>query len=238
VDKQCGVPTDKGLCARSLTCKTHSMKAKRDVPGRSATYDALLLAYQKAHNPNFVAKLQEKEKALAATAEAKAKRLREKSKQRKRGGAAGKEAQALDERRDDEEEPPEQEEDLEEELEGILDALRAAAHGDRTRALPLAVPSLAGAYTARRRKLMRCRDLFRASIMASHGSYAPALPFVMASQGSAPPSARMAAANQAAAAGQRGIPWANAFVNGGAHPGPPPGWPNGAPPRPQPASGP
>ena len=64
VDKQCGVPTDKGLCARSLTCKTHSMKAKRDVPGRSATYDALLLAYQKAHNPNFVAKLQEKEMGL------------------------------------------------------------------------------------------------------------------------------------------------------------------------------
>lgn len=47
VEKQCGVAlADGGFCARSLTCKTHSMGAKRAVPGRSAAYDVLLAAYQ------------------------------------------------------------------------------------------------------------------------------------------------------------------------------------------------
>lgn len=35
------------MCARSLTCKSHSMGAKRAVPGRSLPYDMLLAAYQK-----------------------------------------------------------------------------------------------------------------------------------------------------------------------------------------------
>ncbi|ODV87817.1 hypothetical protein CANARDRAFT_185914, partial [[Candida] arabinofermentans NRRL YB-2248] len=48
VEKQCGVPLPNGgYCARSLTCKTHSMGAKRAVPGRSAPYDQLLSAYQR-----------------------------------------------------------------------------------------------------------------------------------------------------------------------------------------------
>ena len=48
VEKQCGVPLPNGLlCARSLTCKTHSMGAKRQVPGRSAPYTTLLAQYQK-----------------------------------------------------------------------------------------------------------------------------------------------------------------------------------------------
>ncbi|KAI5963167.1 uncharacterized protein KGF55_002959 [Candida pseudojiufengensis] len=48
VEKQCGVALPSGgLCARSLTCKTHSMGAKRAVPGRSAPYDVLLQQYQK-----------------------------------------------------------------------------------------------------------------------------------------------------------------------------------------------
>ncbi|KAH3667328.1 hypothetical protein OGAPHI_002977 [Ogataea philodendri] len=48
VEKQCGVPLPNGgFCARSLTCKTHSMGAKRAVPGRSAPYDQLLAAYQR-----------------------------------------------------------------------------------------------------------------------------------------------------------------------------------------------
>lgn len=47
VEKQCGVALPSGgFCARSLTCKTHSMGAKRAVPGRSAPYDVLLSAYQ------------------------------------------------------------------------------------------------------------------------------------------------------------------------------------------------
>lgn len=34
-------------CTRSLTCKSHSMGAKRAVDGRSQPYDVLLAAYQK-----------------------------------------------------------------------------------------------------------------------------------------------------------------------------------------------
>lgn len=48
VEKQCGVPLEGGgQCARSLTCKSHSMGAKRSVPGRSLPYDMLLQSYQK-----------------------------------------------------------------------------------------------------------------------------------------------------------------------------------------------
>ena len=48
VEKQCGVLLVNGaFCARSLTCKSHSMGAKRAVPGRSLPYDMLLAAYQK-----------------------------------------------------------------------------------------------------------------------------------------------------------------------------------------------
>jgi SAGA-associated factor 73 len=48
VERQCGVLLPNGQpCARSLTCKSHSMGAKRAVVGRSLPYDMLLAAYQK-----------------------------------------------------------------------------------------------------------------------------------------------------------------------------------------------
>ncbi len=48
VERQCGVMGANGQqCARSLTCKSHSMGAKRAVPGRTKPYDVLLNAYQK-----------------------------------------------------------------------------------------------------------------------------------------------------------------------------------------------
>lgn len=55
VDERCGVPNEETgqPCARSLTCKTHTMGAKRAVPGRSRPYDELYLEWQRAHNPNF-----------------------------------------------------------------------------------------------------------------------------------------------------------------------------------------
>ncbi|KAH9455655.1 hypothetical protein Pst134EA_023113 [Puccinia striiformis f. sp. tritici] len=55
VNEQCGVllPPNDTPCARSLTCKTHSMGAKRSVPGRSAPYDVLLNEWQKKNNPNW-----------------------------------------------------------------------------------------------------------------------------------------------------------------------------------------
>jgi SAGA-associated factor 73 len=47
VEKQCGVLLPNGAqCARSLTCKSHSMGAKRAVV-RSLPYDMLLVQYQK-----------------------------------------------------------------------------------------------------------------------------------------------------------------------------------------------
>ena len=49
VEKQCGVfdPEKGTMCARSLTCKSHSMSAKRAVPHRSQPYDALLSQWQR-----------------------------------------------------------------------------------------------------------------------------------------------------------------------------------------------
>ncbi|KAI9336423.1 SCA7, zinc-binding domain-containing protein [Zopfochytrium polystomum] len=47
LDKQCGVMGDNGIvCARSITCKIHSVSAKRAVVGRSIMYDALYHEYQ------------------------------------------------------------------------------------------------------------------------------------------------------------------------------------------------
>lgn len=48
VERQCGVRLPNGgFCARSLTCKSHSMGLKRAVGGRSLPYDMLLAQYQK-----------------------------------------------------------------------------------------------------------------------------------------------------------------------------------------------
>lgn len=51
VERQCGVPLPQGgMCARSLTCKSHSMGSKRAVTGRSQPYDILLAQYQKKNH--------------------------------------------------------------------------------------------------------------------------------------------------------------------------------------------
>ncbi|KAL0095735.1 SCA7, zinc-binding domain-containing protein [Phycomyces blakesleeanus] len=49
LDRQCGVlqGPNSTPCTRSLTCKSHSMGAKRAVEGRSQPYNELLAAYQK-----------------------------------------------------------------------------------------------------------------------------------------------------------------------------------------------
>ena len=49
VERQCGVldPEKGTMCARSLTCKSHTMSAKRAVPGRSQPYDTLLIQWQR-----------------------------------------------------------------------------------------------------------------------------------------------------------------------------------------------
>lgn len=46
VEKKCAVPLPNGKhCNRSITCKSHSMSAKRAVAGRSQPYDTLLAVY-------------------------------------------------------------------------------------------------------------------------------------------------------------------------------------------------
>lgn len=51
LDKQCGVELpERGVCGRSLTCKSHSMGAKRAVQGRSKSFDILLTEYQKKNH--------------------------------------------------------------------------------------------------------------------------------------------------------------------------------------------
>ncbi|ODV60995.1 SCA7-domain-containing protein [Ascoidea rubescens DSM 1968] len=58
VEIQCGVLSSNGvLCGRSLTCKMHSMGLKRAVPGRSASYDILLAAYQRKNQVKMAADL-------------------------------------------------------------------------------------------------------------------------------------------------------------------------------------
>ncbi|CAO1632020.1 unnamed protein product [Parajaminaea phylloscopi] len=92
VNRQCGVINDNGLpCMRSLTCKTHSMGAKRSVPGRSKSYDELLLEWQKANNPAFLAKLEKKEEERAKALEEKRLKKLEKKKKKdaKRLAASG-----------------------------------------------------------------------------------------------------------------------------------------------------
>ncbi|KAI8855139.1 SCA7, zinc-binding domain-containing protein [Chytridium lagenaria] len=50
LDKQCGVPLENGqLCSRSITCKIHSVSAKRAVFGRTQQYDTL---FQEYHSKN------------------------------------------------------------------------------------------------------------------------------------------------------------------------------------------
>ncbi|KAG0051266.1 hypothetical protein BGZ83_003900 [Gryganskiella cystojenkinii] len=53
LDRQCGVIVAPGNtpCARSLTCKSHSMSSKRSVEGRSRPYDVLLQLIQKKPAP-------------------------------------------------------------------------------------------------------------------------------------------------------------------------------------------
>ena len=48
IEKQCGVLLpNNAQCTRGLSCKIHSMHAKRGVPGRSAPLDQLLAQFLK-----------------------------------------------------------------------------------------------------------------------------------------------------------------------------------------------
>lgn len=70
IDRQCGVLLPNGQpCARSLTCKAHSMGAKRAVKGRSAPYDTLLQNYQRENMVKMASINTARELAEAADSE-------------------------------------------------------------------------------------------------------------------------------------------------------------------------
>ena len=189
-DRQCGVINDKGLpCSRSLTCKSHSMGAKRSVEGRSRRYDDLLLDWQRANNPNFVEPVKRESKA-----EKKALREREKQERKrlaseaaaavgleittakkvsaaapskkasKKAAAAAAAAVRFADGMGDS--APEDLDDLdsETELDDLVKSVRAAQER-KVIGIPLAVPCDAGSWFVQRRERARCcRDLFMAAL--------------------------------------------------------------------------
>ena len=183
-DKQCGVINDKNLpCSRSLTCKTHSMGAKRSVQGRSRPYDELLLDWNRAHNPNFVEPVKRETKA-----EKKEKREREREEKRKakelegelkkgqkkatksggkkKGLKDGKgQGQNVNEG-DDDADAAEEELDSEVEVDGLVKALRTARHKGLI-GVPLATADEMNAgtfFVTRRERLRSCRDLLAGAL--------------------------------------------------------------------------
>lgn len=166
LDRQCGVINNKGLpCSRSLTCKSHSMGAKRNVPGRSQPYDTLLFEWQKATNPAFVARLEEKERAIAA---AKAAASASKDKKRKPSAVAerardlGAEYDALGTRAADGGldlyAAHASYQQVEQDLRGVLQTIQLSATRDRTTILPLATRGFAGQYTTRTKRFRALRQ--------------------------------------------------------------------------------
>lgn len=196
VDKQCGVINDKGLpCSRSLTCKSHSMGAKRAVEGRSAPYDTLLFEWQKATNPSFVAKLEEKEKAIAAAKAAaaaappkeKKKKTVKDGKSKSGGGTAGGSGAGgtgsgggtggggsgvfIEDDDMDMFDAGADEDQMDQELVSVLGSIVSAAARDRTTPLPLATRSFAGSYTSRAKRMRNLRELMREGLAPGGGAY-------------------------------------------------------------------
>lgn len=126
-DRQCGVINDKGLpCSRSLTCKTHTVGAKRAVQGRTRLYDELFIEWQRAHNPNFKEPVPKRERESKAAAAAVADRKAAAAK-KKRVAAADEDGLQFDE-------------DGAREMEELIRATRIA--GDRVRSASLTAPML------------------------------------------------------------------------------------------------
>jgi SAGA-associated factor 73 len=185
-DKQCGVINDKNLpCSRSLTCKSHSMGAKRAVQGRSKDYDILLNDWQRANNPNWVEPVKRETKA-----EKKEKREKEKAEKKrlqveaaaaagidlsKKGSGGGwgggtkkggKKAAAAAVRLAEGGEDTENLDGIDSEAE--VDDLVKALKGARERgviSVPLAVPCDAGSwFVSRRERLRNCRELLAGAL--------------------------------------------------------------------------
>lgn len=186
-DKQCGVINDKNLpCSRSLTCKSHSMGAKRAVQGRTRPYDELLLEWNRTNNPNWVEPVKRETKA-----EKKEKREKEKAEKKrlaleaaaaagvditkkgaaaawgagtKKGGkkaAAAAAAVAAATRLAEGDDGMENYDDIdsEAEVDSLVQSVRTAQNKGMI-GVPLAIPCDASSwFVARRERLRNCRDL-------------------------------------------------------------------------------
>lgn len=181
-DKQCGVINDKGLpCSRSLTCKAHSMGAKRAVQGRSKPYDELLLEWNRAHNPNWVEPVKKETKA-----EKKEKREKEKA-EKKRLAMEAAIASGIDPNKATTKKAPkktqatttanrlegddaaENLDDLDSEVE-VESLVRAVQDGQSKGivGVPLAVPNSESSwFVVRRERLRNCRDLLASALAPS-----------------------------------------------------------------------
>jgi SAGA-associated factor 73 len=181
-DKQCGVINDKNLpCSRSLTCKSHSMGAKRAVQGRSKPYDELLLEWNRANNPNWVEPVKRESKA-----EKKEKREKEKAEKKrlameaaaaagvditkkgvasawgagtKKGGKKAAAAAAARLAEGDDGTENYDDIDSEAEVDALVHSVRAA-QDKGVIGVPLAMPCDASSWFVHRRERLRnCRDL-------------------------------------------------------------------------------
>lgn len=175
LDRQCGVINDKSLpCSRALTCKSHSMGAKRAVQGRSKNYDDLLNDFNKERNPNYVEPVKRQSKA-------ERKEKKEKEKAEKKAAAAAASAATVGSNPKKKkpaapnqptgvvvQEEPEDENmddvDSEAELESMVKAVRhAQAIG--VVGVPLAIPYDAGTwFIARRERLRNCKDMLASAL--------------------------------------------------------------------------
>ncbi|GAA97586.1 uncharacterized protein L969DRAFT_87672 [Mixia osmundae IAM 14324] len=156
INRHCGVINDKNTpCCRSLTCKTHSMGAKRAVRGRRDTFDALLLEWQRATNPNFVERraVQPRDPNDKTVGKKKRKdgdpmRYRKKQAMTIVGELSG----------SDHSDGAQQAFDSEEEVELVFEGIQ------RSRARPLAVPD-SSAWASHDRKVQRFRNLISVSFL-------------------------------------------------------------------------
>ncbi|OCH93669.1 SCA7-domain-containing protein [Obba rivulosa] len=203
-DKQCGVINDKGLpCSRSLTCKSHSMGAKRAVQGRSKPYDELLLEWNRLNNPNWVepvkrpSKQEKKEQKEKEKAEKKRQAMeaaaaagidltkkgasaavgqtgpKKGKKVSAAAAAAAAVAAAASAANGEDAEENLDEIDSEAEVDSLARAVRLA-HERAVIGVPLAVPSDAGSwFVARRERLRNCRELLAQALMPSRTSSTP-----------------------------------------------------------------
>ncbi|KAI8148787.1 SCA7, zinc-binding domain-containing protein [Fennellomyces sp. T-0311] len=150
LDKQCGViqGPNNTPCTRSLTCKSHSMGAKRAVAGRSQPYDVLLSAYQKKAigRPQSTGASASTNKA-AVVAKATKTNARKLQNQTASPGLAGATANATDNVQANEEHYV----NSDEEVESVIQAIRQSCPA------PLAEKPFY--FVKRRRQCYRLRDI-------------------------------------------------------------------------------